>query len=88
MTKSPFTIAAIECIRAIPRGKVATYGSVARMAGNARAARQVVRVLHTLSRSEGLPWHRVVNREGRIVLASHQGADEQRRLLEEEGGRF
>lgn len=85
MPKSPFTIATIDCIRSIPKGKVATYGSIARMAGNARAARQVVRVLHTYSRSDGLPWHRVVNREGRIALASHQGAGTQRRILEEEG---
>lgn len=88
MSRSPFTIAVIEAVRAIPKGRVTTYGGVARMAGSPRAARQVVRVLHTLSRKEGLPWHRVVNREGRIALASHQGGDEQRSLLQGEGVGF
>ena len=54
------------------------------MAGNIRAARQVVRILHTCSATEGLPWHRVVNREGRIALKPLRGYEEQRRLLEEE----
>ncbi len=85
MSKNPFTISTIECIRSIPKGKVATYGGIARMAGNPRAARQVSRVLHTFSRKEGLPWHRVINWEGRISLASFQGGDDQRQLLEGEG---
>lgn len=55
------------------------------MAGSTRAARQVVRILHTYSDKEGLPWHRVVNREGRIALKPGQGYEEQRRLLELEG---
>lgn len=85
MAQSALTKSIIEAIRAIPNGRVATYGGIARLAGNPRAARQVVRVLHTFSRKEGLPWQRVVNREGRIALAPHQGADEQRALLEKEG---
>jgi methylated-DNA-protein-cysteine methyltransferase-like protein len=64
---------------------VATYGGVARLAGNARGARQVVRVLHTLSQTEGLPWQRVINREGRISLRPGAGYETQRRALQAEG---
>ena len=85
MTQQPFTIKVIEVILAIPQGRVATYGGVARIAGNARAARQVSRILHTCSRKEGLPWHRVINREGRISLRRMHGYEEQRALLEQEG---
>jgi methylated-DNA-protein-cysteine methyltransferase-like protein len=85
---SPFTQKIIETIRAIPEGCVTTYGLVAALAGNRRGARQVVRVLHTSSRTENLPWHRVVNREGRISLGKLQGYDEQKRLLLAEGVRF
>jgi len=58
------------------------------MAGNPRAARQVVRILHTCSKNEGLPWHRVVNREGRISLKRLHGYEKQRQLLEDEGIEF
>lgn len=85
MTVSPFTRRVIELIASIPRGNVATYGGIAAMAGSPRAARQVVRVLHSSSRKEGLPWHRVINREGRISLPDMRGGDEQRERLEAEG---
>lgn len=88
MAPSRFTLKIIDCILAIPHGQVATYGGIAAMAGNRRAARQVVRVLHTFSESKGLPWHRVVNREGRIVLPEHQGHDQQKALLVQEGVEF
>lgn len=85
MSKNRFTRAVIALIQNIPSGKVASYGLIARLAGNPRAARQVSRVLHACSRNEDLPWHRVVNRDGRISLPSERGGDEQRRLLEGEG---
>ena len=85
---SPFTQKIIETIRAIPEGRVTTYGRVAALAGNRRGARQVARVLHTSSRNENLPWHRVINREGRISLGKLQGYDEQKRLLLAEDVRF
>ena len=85
---SPLTQSIIEIIRAIPKGRVSTYGRVAALAGNARGARQVVRVLHSSSRKENLPWHRVVNREGKIALDESQGHDEQKRLLQAEGVEF
>jgi len=72
-------------IRAIPRGKVATYGQVAALAGDHRAARQVARVLHSSSEKEGLPWHRVINSRGGISLRPGRGFERQRRLLAREG---
>ena len=74
-------------IRAIPRGKVATYAQVASIAGNNRAARQVVRVLHASSRKDRLPWHRVINSRGGISLGRGRGFEEQRRRLLDEGVR-
>jgi methylated-DNA-protein-cysteine methyltransferase related protein len=68
----------------IPRGKVSTYGAVARAAGVPRAARQVVRALQ---KSSGLPWQRVVAAGGRIALPGEQGL-EQRFRLEAEGVKF
>ena len=68
----------------IPRGKVSTYGAIARAAGYPRAARQVVRALR---QSHGLPWHRVVAAGGRIALPG-EFAFEQRLRLEAEGVKF
>ena len=72
-------------IRAIPRGKVATYAQVAALAGNHLAARQVVRVLHASSEKDRLPWHRVINSRGGISLRRGRGFEEQQRLLLKEG---
>ncbi len=71
-------------VRKIPRGRVATYGEVARAAGFPGAARQVVWALHS---SRGLPWQRVVGAGGRIRLRGEAGL-EQRLRLEAEGVRF
>ncbi|OWR30352.1 hypothetical protein CDO73_10525 [Saccharibacillus sp. O23] len=85
---APFTRAVVETIRAIPRGKVMSYGQVAAAAGSPRGARQVVRILHTLSRKYALPWHRVVNIRGEIALDEHGGGGEQQERLEAEGVEF
>ena len=85
MPRHPFTARVIERIRSIPKGTVATYGGIAAMAGNPRAARQVVRILYSCSDVEGLPWHRVVNREGRIVLKGELNPAEQEDRLAREG---
>ncbi|MFH1374601.1 MAG: MGMT family protein [bacterium] len=79
---------AINVIKKIPRGKVATYGQIAVMAGDSRGARQVVRVLHNSSTKEKLPWHRVINRQGRISLRPGSGYEQQRAMLEDEGISF
>lgn len=68
----------------IPRGKVSTYGAIARAAGYPGAARQVV---WALRRSHGLPWHRVLAAGGRIALKG-DSAMEQRFRLEAEGVLF
>jgi len=77
-----------DIIKNIPRGKVSTYGQVARLAGNPRAARQVVRILHACSEKENLPWQRVINKQGKISLKPGQGYELQKRLLEDEGIEF
>jgi methylated-DNA-protein-cysteine methyltransferase related protein len=82
---APFTTRIVRVIRAIPRGKVATYGLVAALAGSPLGARQVVRVLHTLSGKERLPWQRVINSRGSISLPRGGGFEKQRALLRSEG---
>lgn len=85
MSRHTFTEEVIETIRDIPFGKVATYGGIAALAGSPRAARQVVRVLHSCSETEELPWWRVINREGCIALKAGFGYEEQEELLRAEG---
>jgi methylated-DNA-protein-cysteine methyltransferase-like protein len=87
MSEKTFTDKVVEAIKRIPKGKVATYGLVAMAAGNPRGARQVVRILHTLSEKHDLPWHRVINSKGTISLTG-QGYRIQRQLLEKEGVEF
>ncbi len=82
---APFTARALAIIRAIPRGKVATYGQVAGVAGSPNGARQVARVLHSLSRLQRLPWQRVINSRGSISLPRGAGFEHQKALLESEG---
>jgi len=77
-----------DVIKKVPKGKVATYGQIAALAGNTRAARQVVRILHSSSEKDKLPWHRIVNRQGRIALKPGYGYEIQRELLRQEGVRF
>ncbi|CEG22196.1 Methylated-DNA--protein-cysteine methyltransferase [Planococcus massiliensis] len=81
----PFTLKAIELIAQIPKGKVMTYGQIAACAGSPRGARQVARLLHSMSRKHGLPWHRVINAQGKIVLQDEESRFAQLQLLQEEG---
>lgn len=79
----------LAVVRRIPRGRVATYGQVAHVAGLPRHARLVGHTLHTLSDDSDVPWHRVVAAGGRIALPSHNALDGlQRALLELEGVTF
>lgn len=66
-----------RCIRALPAGKVSSYGAIARAAGWPGAARQVVRVLQQTS---GLPWHRVLGSGGAIKLTGENAAEQRFRL--------
>jgi methylated-DNA-protein-cysteine methyltransferase-like protein len=77
-------------VRAIPRGRVATYGQVARLLGVARGARAVGWALRALSpsRAQRVPWHRVVGAGGRISLRAGTGPLVQRRRLLREGVTF
>ena len=93
MPRPPTRTAADESFRrihrvvaAIPEGRVATYGQVALLAGLPRRARLVGRALAALDDDSGVPWHRVINAQGRI--SSRGGSPHeyfQRLLLEEEG---
>jgi methylated-DNA-protein-cysteine methyltransferase-like protein len=84
-TKSAAMLPRIRAtILKIPRGKVSSYGAIARAAGFPGAARQVVGALR---QSHGLPWHRVVAAGGRIALPGESGF-EQRFRLETEGVGF
>ena len=75
----------IALVRAIPRGRVASYGQIAAMAGLSNGARQVARLLHSSSGAHRLPWHRVINAAGGISLPPGAGGELQRALLEREG---
>jgi methylated-DNA-protein-cysteine methyltransferase-like protein len=73
-------------VRRIPRGRVATYGQVALLAGIPGHARQIGYALHGLAGVSAVPWQRVVNREGRISPRRDPDAEERQRcLLEAEG---
>jgi len=74
-----------RAVRAIPRGKVSTYGRVAKSAGFPRGARLAAAALRMAP--PGLPWHRVVGAGGRILLRG-ESAWEQRLRLEAEGVKF
>lgn len=76
-----FTERVICIIQGIPAGHVMTYGQVAAAAGSPRGARQVVRILHSMSEKYQLPWHRIINIKGEISLTD----GDQQELLEMEG---
>lgn len=81
---TPFTEAIIKEIKSIPYGKVATYGQIATKAGNHRGARQVARVLHSMTHKHELPWQRIINSKGCIAL-KEDGFQRQKEALEAEG---
>lgn len=67
-------------IRRIPRGRVTTYGTIARLAGVPNGARQVGYALAALPPHSTVPWHRVVNAQGRVALGDGSGAATTQRL--------
>jgi methylated-DNA-protein-cysteine methyltransferase-like protein len=70
----------------IPEGRVATYGQIARLINRPRLARQVGYALAALRDADQVPWHRVVNAQGRVSRRADPGAEDyQRILLEGEG---
>ncbi len=75
-----------EVVKAIPYGKVMTYGDIATILGQPRAARQVGWALHVNPSPETIPCYRVVNRFGQVSKAfAFGGENRQRELLEQEG---
>lgn len=78
-----------ESVGKIPKGTVATYGHIAMLAGNPKAARAVGNALHKNPMPGIIPCHRVVNAVGRLSPAfAFGGEDKQRELLEKEGVTF
>lgn len=85
MDQSAFTLI-YDIVKQIPRGKVATYGQIAALAGNKRWARVVGYALHANPDPEHIPCHRVVNRLGEVSPAfAFGGENQQIRLLQQEG---
>lgn len=75
-----------EIVKTIPSEKVATYGQIATLAGNAKLARTVGNALHINSDPANIPCHRVVNSKGKVAESyAFGGADAQRKRLEAEG---
>ncbi|MFC1694501.1 MGMT family protein [Pseudomonadota bacterium] len=75
-----------QVVQGIPRGHVLTYGDVARLAGMSRAARRVSQAMRRAPRDMKLPWHRVVNAQGKISFAEDStGYRQQKDRLEAEG---
>jgi methylated-DNA-protein-cysteine methyltransferase-like protein len=73
-------------VRRIPRGRVATYGQIAGLAGLPGHARQVGYALHAMATQRLVPWQRVINARGEVSARSDPGGDAaQRQFLEREG---
>jgi len=78
-----------QVVQGIPRGCVLTYGDVARLAGGGGSARRVSQAMRRAPRGMKLPWHRVINAQGRISFpADSEGYRQQKSLLEKEGVEF
>ena len=78
-----------EAVKKVPRGKVASYGYIAAVCGNLRAARAVGNALHRNSDPENVPCYRIVGKDGKTSKAfAFGGADVQRILLEKDGVSF
>ena len=83
---SHFRIQALNCIRQIPAGQIATYGQIARLAGSPRAARQIGRILYALKAHEyAIPWQRVINSQGQLSTWAVGNGELQLALLQAEG---
>ncbi len=85
MEPSNFYAQVYAVVRLIPRGKVMSYGGVARQCGRPGMARAVGYALHSLPKHERVPWWRVINSYGRISIPDPQAAATQRDLLVGEG---
>ncbi|WP_151958623.1 MGMT family protein [Acinetobacter junii] len=77
----------LEVVALIPFGKVATYGQIAKLAGLPKHARLVGTVLKNLDEGSQLPWHRVINSQGKVITTNldEHGENRQLKLLKNEG---
>jgi len=75
----------VGLILEVPKGRVCCYRDIAIKAGFPNGARQVARLLHSLSEKHGLPWHRIVRHDGSIALGEGAGKELQMALLRSEG---
>ena len=76
----------LQQLAAIPKGKVVTYGDLAKMAGYPSHSRFVGSVLKKLPKGTELPWHRVINGQGKISFPKDSDAfNEQKKRLEKDG---
>ncbi len=81
-----FTKKVIASVKQIPKGKIATYGQIAKIAGKPHGARGVGWILNSCSKKYRIPWQRVINSKGKISF--HRGSEAfvvQRHLLQKEG---
>lgn len=89
MAQTEFSKKVISTIKKIPKGKVATYSQIAKLAGNPQGTRGVVWILHSQSSSQDLPWHRVINAKGKISFPEMSSQElRQKTLLIKEGIEF
>jgi methylated-DNA-protein-cysteine methyltransferase-like protein len=87
--KTTFSSNVIKLIKAIPKGKVVTYGFIAMLAGNPRGSRGVGWLLHSCTQSHKLPWHRVIKSGGKSSFPETSDTYHlQKNLLEKEGVMF
>lgn len=87
MKRAPSTYEMIwDTVRQVPKGKVATYGEIAEQSGLPRQARLVGYALHNTPHGLDIPWHRVINSQGKISLPKQNGSyAKQKKLLRKEG---
>ena len=80
---SEFALAVYASVRAIPAGRVASYGDIARQAGFPRHARFVGRLMSRLPADTQLPWWRVIRSDGRLGLSGAAAQRQQQKLAQE-----
>lgn len=84
--RTEFSRKVIELIKSVPKGKVATYGLIAKLAGSPQGARGVGWLLHSSTHKYKLPWQRIIKSGGRLSFPVHsEKFDLQKRKLEAEG---
>lgn len=87
--QTDFTKKVLSLIKKIPKGRVATYSQIAKLAGKPQGVRGVVWILHSQSESNSLPWHRVINAKGKISFPEMTPQNiRQQGLLKKEGIEF